>query len=507
MNERREFGELFAGPLVRHSLELASTLWGVTVCVLDNGYRAHFPAIAPPAVVELTNALLTYRKTRAEIELHLSTLFVASPDWIGPRWFQPLDGVRLLVTPVGSATGTTFLLCVPLVLYAESEAAEHGALADLSAQLRGLTVPNGADQVPALSTLERRKLQTHMSTLGREMDLLISRVTRRAGDLVRKPDSYPGLIGNSQATQDLKNSLKVLAGDDTPLLLTGELGAGKRTICHSLHALSNRKSAPYLVIDCESTPPSALMTTLLGRGWRYGTIPELEKVAGAGTVVFLEVGYLPPVFQHLLLNYYDAWDGPNLPAFRMIATSTLSPEGLSRLCTLKPELVALLRANVLQVPALRRRKDDLPAIAQDMLLRLRAVASDYPMEFSNDVLRVFQSYDWPGNLWELKGEIRYSAGSARGRQQIQVQNLSQRIIAHTTQKREEPEAEQWVLLPEAVENLERSMLMEALNATRWNRSRTARLLGISRRNLIRKITRYQLDRRKKEMLEPTPEQD
>ena len=491
---------MFANPLVRHSLELASTLWGVAVCVVDSGYRAHFPAIAPQAVAELTSALLTYRKTKAEIELHLSPLFVSSPDWIGPRWFQPVDGVRMLVTPVGTATGTTFLLCVPLVFNEETEAAEHGALADLAGELRGLSVANGADQVPILSAPERRKLQTHMSTLGREMDLLLSRVTRRAGDLVRKPDNHPGLIGSSQATTDMKRSLKVLAGDDVPLLLTGELGAGKRTISRTLHALGNRKSAPLLVIDCESTPPSSLMSTLLGRGWRYGSVPELEKVAGTGTVVFLEVGYLPPVFQHLLLSYYDAWDGSSLPSFRMIATSTLTPEGLAELGTLKPELVALLRANVLQVPSLRRRKDDIPDVSQDMLLRLRAVASDYPVEFSNDVLRVFQSYDWPGNLWELKGEIRHCAGAARGRQQIQVQDMSQRIITHTTQKREEPEGEKWVLLPEAVENLERSMLMEALNATRWNRSRTARLLGISRRNLIRKITRYQLDRRKREQM-------
>ena len=506
MTESRDFGELFVHSLVRHSTELASTLWGATICIIDRDLKAHFPVVAPPPVVELLTSCLAHKKLRQDFDLHFAPLFTSSPDWTGPRWHNPTGGFRQLVTPIGAASGPTKLLCVPFVYYKETEEKDQQALAGIEASLKNPMARGCSDQVPVLSAVERRKLQTHMSTLGREMDMLLSRVTRRAGDVPRKSDSYPGLVGTSRQMEDLKRRLKVLASDDSPLLIWGEVGSGRRTVARTLHILGNRSKHPLVAIDCQATPYSELVSSLLGRKWRYGDRPELEKMVGEGTVVFHEVDLMPQILQQFFLQYCDGWDTAGTRGPRLVATSSRSIEALEKMGSLRPELLALLRANALYIPPVRKRKEDIPALAADMLLRFRALSSDYPHEFSKDVLRVLQGYEWPGNLWEMKGELRHMATNARGRREIGTQDLSQRIGAHAGAGAEkEVPSDQGVTLPDAVEALERGMLMDALSATRWNRSRTAKVLGVSRRNLIRKIERYQLDRRKREAAARSPD--
>ncbi len=497
MSDARDFGELFANALVRHSMELAATLWGVTSCVVGQDLAAHFPVIAPEPLKELFRSLLSRNSLREDLEAHFAPLFVSSPDWTGPRWFQPSDGVRMLVTPVGATSGFTFLLCVPFVHHEESEEEDRTALLKLIRSFKLSSLKSGVEFVPVLSSLMRRRVQTHMSTLGREMDLLLSRKTRRSGDSQRRTPVQSGLVGDSPAVNELKRRLKALASEDAPLLLQGEIGAGRRTAARALHAMSGRKSQPVVVIDCQATPPSHLVSNVLGDAWRPGAATQLDKIAANGTVIFHEVSFLPPLLQQFLLFYCDEWDAGGVRPFRVVTTSSYSATALENLGTLREELLALLRGNLVSLPALRHRKDDLADLANDMLLRLRSRDPDAPYEFRKDVFKTLRLYDWPGNLWELKGEVRHMAASAKGRREIGAQDVSPRIVTnvkHTVPAavRQDPD----LTLPQAVENLERSLLMETLSQTKWNKSKTAKVLGISRRNLIRKIGRYRLDRRK-----------
>lgn len=497
MSDARDFGELFANALVRHSMELASTLWGVTSCVVGQDLTAHFPVIAPEPLKELFRSLLNRDSLREEFETHFAPLFVSSPDWTGPRWFQPCGGVRMLVTPVGATSGFTFLLCVPFVHHEESEEEDRTALLGLIRSFKLSSLKSGVEFVPVLSSLMRRRVQTHMSTLSREMDLLLSRKTRRSGDTKRRPQTYSGLLGESVAISEVKRRLKALASEDAPLLLQGEIGSGRRTAARALHAMSGRKSQPAVTVDCQATPPAHLVSNILGDSWRPGDSTQLDKIAANGTVIFHEVSFLPPLLQQFLLYYCDSWDSQGVRPFRVVVTSSYSASALENLDTLRAELLALLRGNFVGLPALRHRKGDIADLANDMLLRLRSLDPDAPYEFRKDVFKTLQQYDWPGNLWELKGEVRHMAASAKGRREIGVQDVSPRVVTKATHSvpaavRQDPD----VTLPQAVENLERSLLMETLSQTKWNKSKTAKVLGISRRNLIRKIGRYRLDRRK-----------
>lgn len=502
MSDERDYGELFAHPLVRHSLELAQTLWGVSACILDRSLQAHFPAATPVAISELLRELLARKRILKEFELHLAPLFVATPDWTGPRWFQPVGGIWQLVTPVGAAGGSTSLLCVPFAIKSEAEDAEVRALETLIDSLKVPLLKGVADQVPVLEAMGRRKLQTHMSTLGRELDQLITRSTRRAGDTTRRPEQARSLLSAGASVEALKIDTKVLARDDVPLLLLGEVGTGKRTLARSTHRLGPRRSAPLFEIDCEVTSAEEMYRQLLGAEWKYGEIPEISKMVGNGTLLLHEVQCLPRRLQQFLLALHEEWDGPPpFPRFRIIATSSLPFDVLERMGSLRIELLELMRSQIIELPPLRQRKEDIPLLASDMLLRLRAKGGSYPGGMTREVVKALQAHGWPGNMWELQTEIRAAAHRAEGQDEVTVDHLSKRVVSMGRGDESPGDEAPYVTLPEAVETLERNMLLESLAATRWNRSRTAKILGISRRNLIRKISRFQLDRRKRTGLE------
>ena len=508
MNETKDYGELFANPLVRHSFELATTLWGVATCVIDRDLEVYFPAVTPLAISELFRELLARKRIRKEFELHLSPLFVSTPDWTGPRWFQPVGGVWQLVTPVGAAGGSTALLCVPFALKSEAEAVELRALETLIDSLKVPLLKGAGDQIPVLEATARRKLQTHMSTLGRELDQLITRSTRRAGDAPRRPELVRSLLSAGASVEALKLDVRLLVQDDVPLLIVGEIGTGKRTLARAAHRLGPRRAAPLFEMDCEATPAEEMHRLLLGAEWSYGEIPEVSKIVGQGTLLLHEVQYLPRRLQQYLLALYEEWEGSSTNSrFRIVATSSFPFDALERLGTVRLELLELMRSQLVEVPALRRRKDDIPLLASDMLLRLRAKGGSCPGGFGKDAFKALQAHAWPGNMWELQTEVRCAAQRAAGKSEVTIDDLSKRVVAIGSGDDAAGDEAPYVTLPEAVETLERSMLMEALAATRWNRSRTAKILGISRRNLIRKISRFQLDRRKRTALEAAAEAD
>jgi len=509
MSERRELGEFFANPMVRHSMELAFTLWGVNMGFIDRDLTVQFPAAAPESVASLFRALLASRKYRKDIETHLAPMFVSSPDWTGPRWFNPVPGVRLLVVPVGMRTGAGVLLCVPFVYEEESEQADHDALLAVERSVRPETT-GGPEVIPALGAALRRKLQTHLSTLSREVDVLFGKQLRRSGDRKSAPDDIRGLVGDSPAVNELRQRVRTLAVEDFPVFIVGEVGSGKQTAARAMHGLGGRRNQPFAVVNCQSMPYSDLTHLVLGRTWRFGEPTDVEKAAAGGTVLFEGIEFLPSLLQYVFVRLCDGRVEGGLTPPRVLATSSLSLDALEKLGALRPEVLSFLRGEVLSIPPLRRRKEDVPSLVADMLIQLRGQYPDFPSEVNRDVLRLLQNHEWPGNLWELKGEVRSMATAARGRREVGMQDVSRRLAA--TSRSATPadsaapvKSDREVSLPDALEALERTMLMDALNATRWNRSRTARLLGVSRRNLIRKIERYQLDRRKPPVAKDKPQ--
>jgi DNA-binding NtrC family response regulator len=455
---------------------------------------------APPPVAALLRSLLEGKTYRKEFELLLMPLLSGSPDWGGARWFQPCEGVRCLVVASGGTSGTPFLVCVPLVHQEETEDTDRSRLLALLRTLKNPEAKSVVDFAPILSHVMRRKLQTHLISLAKEMDLAFSKRTRRSGDTPRLAGTaFSGLVGDSPAADELRQRVKALATTELPVLLSGEVGTGRRTAARAIHVFGPRRAHPWVVVDCQTTPPSQIVASCLGERWRLGQVSEIEKISAGGTVLFHEITYLPALVQQFLLYYLDTWVTRAAPPFRLLATTSLPATALDANGALRPELVSLLRSNSIRLLPLRERKMDVPPLVSDMLLQIRSQEPDLPAEVRRDVVKALQACEWPGNMWELKGEVRHMASAARGRPEITLQDVSARILA--TLRRPEPSSAQMperaLSLPEAVENLERSLLSETLMATKWNRSRTAKVLGISRRNLIRKISAYKLDRRKR----------
>ncbi len=280
--------------------------------------------------------------------------------------------------------------------------------------------------------------------------------------------------------------LRRAAASDAPVLIFGELGSGAELAARAIHNLSHRAAHPFVVLDCADFSEPLIEAELVGMNG--GTAPRKTGVfeqAGDGSVHLAEVGELPPSGQESLLRLLDRHDlvriGASAPVAahaRCIASTSVDlrariPAGLFR-----DELHARLATDVLTLPALRDRREDIPALAQHFLKQCCAHLPASARELSRETDAALREYTWPGNLRELRDAIEEAAMRARG-QRIGVEHLPDRI------RRPEERGP----LP-SLRDVEMRHIQRVLEEARGNQRRASRILGISRWSLSRRLRKY-----------------
>lgn len=293
-----------------------------------------------------------------------------------------------------------------------------------------------------------------------------------------RPDDVDGLgpmVGRAPVMRELFRRLERLARGDTPVLLAGETGTGKRLAAMTLHALGGRPGAPFLLLlDPDSGP------------WREPSVP--------GSTLFVrEVGDLSGKAQDALLQLLRQLDraprraGGRRP-WRLVCSTgrDLSPEVARG--SFRRDLYARLCGAVVAVPALRERRADLPLLAEHFLAeacqrRGRRVSGLYP-----EALGLLLAHSWEGNVRELRGEIERAIALVGDGEPIGPRHLSPDL------------AERWLradsapTLRQRSRELERRWIARVLAGTGWNVAAAARELGISRVGLSKKIRALDLKR-------------
>lgn len=297
-----------------------------------------------------------------------------------------------------------------------------------------------------------------------------------------------------------------VANFDISVLITGESGTGKELMARAIHYGSPRGNKPFVVENCGALPDQLLESELFGckKGAFTGAYEDrigLFEQASGGTIFLDEIGETSPAFQVKLLRVLQEGEIRPLGArltrkvdVRVITATNRNLEDDVRDKLFRRDLFYRLAAFPIHLPPLRERPMDIPLLAERLLAETRKGFGRPNLEFTDQAMTLLQGYDWPGNVRELQNEIQRMVALADS------SRLDRDLISPRIHARACP-AHRAILddaspksLKDQVEALEARILTDALGHHRWNISRVADELGLSRVGLRAKLRRYGLER-------------
>jgi PAS domain S-box-containing protein len=299
-----------------------------------------------------------------------------------------------------------------------------------------------------------------------------------------------GLIGESLKMHAVYGMIEHLADVDSTVLITGESGTGKELVAEALHNRGARAEKPFIKVNCAALPEQLLEAELFGhlRGAFTGAVRDRDgrfKLADGGSVLLDEISEVSPAVQVKLLRFLQDKTferlGDARPVsvdVRIIAATNADLQRAVKDGRFRQDLYYRLKVVELNIPPLRDKKEDIPLLIEHFIKTFNKKLSRDVIAVSDDVLGVFMNYDWPGNIRELRHAIE-SAFIMSRKPVITVSALPKDFLCGTT-----------VPSPEN-EDIKYDKILQALQQTRWNKSKAAKLLGIDRRTIYRKLEKHE----------------
>jgi transcriptional regulator with PAS, ATPase and Fis domain len=315
------------------------------------------------------------------------------------------------------------------------------------------------------------------------------------------------VVGDSRAMAELHEQVRSLARGDIPVLIVGETGVGKEHIARILHASSPRRDGPFVAVNCAAVPPELLEAELFGieRGVATGVAarPGKFQLAEGGVLLLDEIGDMSRDLQAKLLRALQEMEvhplGARVPVpidVRVIAATNTDLEQRMLEGKFRRDLFYRVAGIALRVPPLRERRADIPPLVERSL-SLYADEIGKPIRgITVKALQALGAAPWPGNVRELEHEVRRLVYLCPAGTAIDSSMLSEAVLHPATPLQSEALGPNGELdLDRRVADLERQLITVALARTRGNRSKAAKLLGISRNGLALKIERLGLPER------------
>ncbi|HUX37829.1 MAG TPA: sigma-54 dependent transcriptional regulator [Rectinemataceae bacterium] len=334
---------------------------------------------------------------------------------------------------------------------------------------------------------------------------------RRSEDLVeagrRTSAIGGGLLGDGPAMRGLVALIERAAPGSATVLITGESGTGKELVAREIHALSPRSAEAFVAVNLGALPESLAESELFGheKGAFTGADARragLFELAGAGSLFLDEIGEMRAGLQVKLLRVLQErrirrlGGSRDIPVeARIIAATNRDLEAELRAGRFREDLYYRLDVVRIRVPPLRERREDIPLLAGAILERIMARSGGAERTLSPDALATLGHYDFPGNVRELENILERASILGSGRT-IEAAELG----LASSRRGGAPDPSRAVGEPtnggsSALDVLEKAAILEALEKWDGNRSRAAAELGISRRTIINKIRRYELEDR------------
>jgi DNA-binding NtrC family response regulator len=314
---------------------------------------------------------------------------------------------------------------------------------------------------------------------------------------LRTRPGFGGLIGVSERMQRVYKIMQKVSQHEYPVLILGESGTGKELVAKSIHFSGPRKDRPFAPVDCSALVPTLIESELFGyvkgafTGAQHGKQGLLEAAQG-GTLFLDEIGDMPVDLQAKLLRALQEREVKPVGSterrridVRIIAATNRDLESAIKSGTFRQDLY--FRLNVVQVklPPLRERKSDIPLLVTSFLDKF-SDPQQPPRTISEEAMRQLIAYDWPGNVRELENAIERAVALGSG-PILHVADLPSNLQYPTTER--VPDRNE--LLP--LEELERRAILHTLRETGGDKLAAARILGIGKTTLYRKLKQYDLE--------------
>ncbi|WP_432406812.1 sigma 54-interacting transcriptional regulator [Wukongibacter sp. M2B1] len=319
--------------------------------------------------------------------------------------------------------------------------------------------------------------------------------------------SFENLVGESQSMNNVMALAKKAAKTNSNVLVLGESGTGKELFAHAIHNASRRNLGPFVKINCAAIPAELLESELFGyeegafTGAKKGGKKGKFELANGGTILLDEIGDMPMSMQVKLLRVLQEKEVERLGGnvlrnidVRIIASTNKELERLVKQNKFREDLFYRLNVMVIKLPPLRDRKEDIEALANELKGKIATKLGVYVEGISQDATDYLKSYDWPGNIRELENVIERAINLLDSDLIIKPKHLPARL----TRKKTKTYLMGNKNLRSIIEEVEREVIEECLKKTKGNKNRTAKILGISRVGLYKKIDRYELDNYKSE---------
>src|SRR5579859_2665518 len=302
------------------------------------------------------------------------------------------------------------------------------------------------------------------------------------------------LIGLSPKMQRVYKTVEKVSAHEYPVLVLGESGTGKELIARSLHILGLRKDGPFVPVDCSSLVPTLIESELFGyvKGAFTGAMQSkqgLLEAANGGTLFLDEIGDMPTDLQARLLRALQEREVKPVGSterrridVRIIAATNRDLDAAIRSGAFRQDLYFRLNVVQIKLPPLRDRKSDIPLLVASFLEKYAPPEGPVP-EISEEAMRTFMAYDWPGNVRELENAVARAVAHTSS-PVIHVGDLPSSLHYPPVEKA----AVKDEILP--LEELERRAIVRTLRETNGDKALAAKLLGIGKTTLYRKLKQY-----------------
>jgi len=340
--------------------------------------------------------------------------------------------------------------------------------------------------------------------------------SRLLRDRLRAGASMGNLVGNSPDMEKLYRILSKVAATNHPVLIVGESGTGKELVARSIHTNGTNAAKPFLPVDCASLAPSMIEGELFGyaKGAIAGsTRAKTGLLAGVdgGTLFLDEIGELPLDLQgrlvHALQNreVRPIGSDQSVPlTARVLASTTRDLTRLVETGQFRKDLYFRLNVVTLRIPALRERRSDIPLLAAHILMRMKT-EHNLTYTFSDEALHLLMEYDWPGNVRELERALERACSLSSGpilhvgdfpTQMQDFQLHAQQSLQHYNRRLRDGDASDAApgnLAVQSIAEMEKHAILRTITQLNGDKLMAARLLGIGKTTLYRKLKEYGLD--------------